>query len=184
MTYNITTAIMWVISVLVILLVVGILVWVAKQGVSILKNKKRHDAIEKEANAEIAAKMNLPIEDAWKSAQIVIRERAQCEEWDKAPSEAVMTIMNRLDPSVRNLFGKYKRLLFRDNGTLISAECLLEATPTAEEYTVGRNERMDDILTIRIDGPDIYEKHGGKIRAVYPSLIHYIAFIEDDTYWG
>jgi hypothetical protein len=183
MDYTIVTIVMWAINIILIILVVLMFAWIAKLIVSILKNKKQHDAIVKEVNEEIAAKMNLPIEEAWKSAEIVLRERAQCEEWDKPPSQAIKNIISKLDPSVQDLFRKYKKILFSDNGTLISAECLLEETNSKGEYMVGKNEWMNDILTIRADSPRIYEVYKTTGRAVYPSLIHYIAFIEDDLNW-
>jgi hypothetical protein len=181
--YDVVTIAMWMINILLIILVLWMFIWVGKLIYSILKNKNRHDAIKKQVDEEMSAKMNLPIGEAWKSAEIVLQERAQCEKWDKPPSQEIKDIISKLDCSIQDLFGKYKKILFSDNGTLISAECLLEETHAEGEYVVGKNACTNDVLRIRTDSPRIYEVYKTTVKAVYPSLIHYIAFIEDDLNW-
>lgn len=181
--YTAVMVIMWAIIITLIIGAIIILVWIARFVFFIFWDKKRMDTLAKEVNEEIAAKMGLPINEAWKSAEMVIRKRAKCEEWNGPPPKEIADIISRLDASVRDLFGKYKKIQFSDNGTIISAECLLENKPPISEYVVGKNDWMGDILTIRTDGPRIYEISGSTVKESYPSLIHYIAFIEDDVYW-
>ncbi|MBU1259577.1 MAG: hypothetical protein KJ757_04195 [Planctomycetes bacterium] len=181
--YTILTVMLWAINIALVMMLVWLFIWTVRRIFSVIKNKKLIDAIGKQVDREITAKMGLSINEAWKSAEIVLRERAKCEEWNGPPPKEITDILNRLDVSVRDLFGKYKKIQFSDNGTLIDAECLLENKPPISEYVVGKNDWMGDILTIRTDGPRIYEVSGTVVRESYPSLIHYIAFVEDDTYW-
>jgi hypothetical protein len=181
--YAVVTVIIWAINIALIMMLVWLFVWAARQIFSVIRDKKRMDAVEKEVNEEITAKMGLPINEVWKSAEMVIRKRAKCEEWNGPPPKEIADIICRLDASVRDLFGKYKKIQFSDNGTLISAECLLEDKHPVGEYIVGKNDWMGDILTIHTDSPRIYEIYGTTVKESYPSLIHYIAFVEDDLNW-
>lgn|GEM_PF-6082731 len=173
----------WTINIILIMMLVWLFVWIAKFVFFIFWDKKRMDAIGKKVNGEMVVEMKLPIEEAWKSAEAVLRERAQCEEWGGPPPQEITNIIGKLDPSVRDLFVRYKKIWFSDNGTLISADCLLEDTHSVGEYMVGKNDWMHDILLIHSDGPHIYEVYDATIREIYPSLIHYIAFIENEQYW-
>jgi len=183
MIYNILTVMLWAINIALIVLVIWLFIWTVRQIFSVVKNKKLIDAVEKEVDREFAAKMEIPIEEARKSAETVIRKRAKYEEWNGPPPKEIMDILNRLDVSVRDLFGKYKKIQFTDNGTLIDAECLLENKHPIGEYVVGKNDWMGDILTIRTDSPRIYEISNSAVKESYPSLMHYIAFVEDDLNW-
>jgi hypothetical protein len=80
--YAVVTVIIWAINIALIMMLVWLFVWAARQIFSVIRDKKRMDAVEKEVNEEITAKMGLPINEVWKSAEMVIRKRAKCEEWN------------------------------------------------------------------------------------------------------
>ncbi len=181
---TIITIIMWAICIILIIMLLWLFWRIARIIFIIFRDKKYIMALGKEVDEEMAAEMNLQIEEAWQSAQKVIQERADTEKWSESPPQEIKDILSKLDKSTQKLLGKYKKIQFSDNGTIISAECLLEkASFNTDEYVVGKNNYLNDILTIRIESPRIYEVSGSTVKTSYPSIIHYIAFIEDETYW-
>jgi hypothetical protein len=174
--------VVWIVIIIFIILGLWILTWLYRGLSSFRKIKQKLDVIEKRILEDLSAQMHLPMEDAWKSAEIVLKERAQIESWDQPPAD-IADVINKLDSSVQKLFGKYKKISFADNGTLVSAEFLLEKADSSCEYIIGKNDWTKHVLKIRTNGPDVYEVNGSKVIAEYPSIVHYIAFIEDETNW-
>jgi len=136
-------------------------------------------AAEAKVRAEIERIRNLGPDEAEREAQEALAQVAAIQGWVSPPISTIEARLAVLDHRLAEFLRRYRRYVFSESGTIISAE-YLDSELLDGIWQIANNHGDEFALGAKAGSPLIYEIAGRKVRDQLPSIFHYILLGEGE----